>query len=600
MSVNLARTPIAQFVSIPEKIQKLVGSVITRIRLIRAFRYGSLILMITSLIAILVVILIKLRVLHEIGHFWYPSVIGGTTLLTVMFCLLQRYNPHQVARHAEQKADMKDRLSSAIELKSVTDNSNTEFVAQLISDAESHSDTIDLKKLYPIKVPKTFWSGTLSCVGLALVLLLPSLPFFYSKDKKQEVAEVKRQGIAIIKLAEETKKSADQQKLTETKKAAEEARKLGEEMKKGKLDKKQSLVELQKLTKKMEDTQKKMAESAPKKSMEEAKNQFKKSLEKEEKELQEAQAKKKLEAAQKGANPGLKPEKQPQDGLKQQESPEMKKMKASMKQMAEALADQDHKQMEEAMKKLAQQLASGKLSKAEMQKMQQSLNQLAKSLQGSEMHGSSEQLKQLAQMMAQGQGTPSAEKMAQMAQMAQQLAKGMGQGQASNAMFDAKAMAGLCNSLKAGRGMMAMQGKGSGKGRGGFGPGRGYGSLASKPFKAMKDPGNTKAKLAAIAMSQYVKANGKKGDAKQFAKYMSKTFSPPKHLPNGKVQGVRNDNGNEMQISMTGDPDSAKSNAPYYQVYSASKKAAESALNKESIPAAYKQQIRDYFESIKP
>ena len=31
-----------------------------------------------------------------------------------------------------------------------------------------------------------------------------------------------------------------------------------------------------------------------------------------------------------------------------------------------------------------------------------------------------------------------------------------------------------------------------------------------------------------------------------------------------------------------------------------SKRQAESSLNKENIPAAYKQQVRDYFNSIKP
>jgi hypothetical protein len=64
---------------------------------------------------------------------------------------------------------------------------------------------------------------------------------------------------------------------------------------------------------------------------------------------------------------------------------------------------------------------------------------------------------------------------------------------------------------------------------------------------------------------------------------------------------VRSQNGNELQLSMTGDPDPARSNSPYYSnVYQANKRLAENTLNKENIPATYKKQVRDYFDSIRP
>ena len=52
------------------------------------------------------------------------------------------------------------------------------------------------------------------------VLLLPSLPAFWSPKKKQEMEEVKKQGVAIEKLAKDTQKSADTQKLDERIEAA--------------------------------------------------------------------------------------------------------------------------------------------------------------------------------------------------------------------------------------------------------------------------------------------------------------------------------------------------------------------------------------------
>jgi hypothetical protein len=39
---------------------------------------------------------------------------------------------------------------------------------------------------------------------------------------------------------------------------------------------------------------------------------------------------------------------------------------------------------------------------------------------------------------------------------------------------------------------------------------------------------------------------------------------------------------------------------PYYEVYSQYAPAAESAMNREDIPAGYKKQVRTYFDALKP
>lgn len=49
-----------------------------------------------------------------------------------------------------------------------------------------------------------------------------------------------------------------------------------------------------------------------------------------------------------------------------------------------------------------------------------------------------------------------------------------------------------------------------------------------------------------------------------------------------------------------GAPDKATSNVPYYDVYSQYAPAAESALNREDIPASYRRQVKDYFDSLRP
>lgn len=47
-------------------------------------------------------------------------------------------------------------------------------------------------------------------------------------------------------------------------------------------------------------------------------------------------------------------------------------------------------------------------------------------------------------------------------------------------------------------------------------------------------------------------------------------------------------------------PRHSRAATPYYEVYDSYKREAEEALNKETIPPAYKQQVKDYFESIQP
>jgi hypothetical protein len=236
------------------------------------------------------------------------------------------------------------------------------------------------------------------------------------------------------------------------------------------------------------------------------------------------------------------------------------------------------------------------MSKADMKAMQQALQQLGMAMKDTSMNKAGQQLSELSQMMA-NMSNMSPSDMQQVGAMMEQAAKEMGKGMGDmTAMLDAKALAELEEALKSGR--MGMPG-----GRPGFGPGqmpgRGYGGTGSLS-KAMKEMLSSKARLVAMGKNDSVHAAGKGGSAKEFARYLSMKTAPSRYTPNGKVAGTRSQNGNELQMSMTGDPDGARSTSPYYQVYQTSKRQAESSLDKESIPATYKKQVRDYFDSIRP
>lgn len=89
--------------------------------------------------------------------------------------------------------------------------------------------------------------------------------------------------------------------------------------------------------------------------------------------------------------------------------------------------------------------------------------------------------------------------------------------------------------------------------------------------------------------------------SKEFMKYAAMGHKPSKFAPNTKVQGVRNKNVTELQQNFKGDPDGQYvAGTPLYQTYVNQKRSLENPVNKENIPAAYRKQVKDYFEAINP
>ena len=582
--------------SLPEALTATLRAATRRIRFLLALRYVSRALCWSSLACLLAVALSKLHLVFEPpAPRLLFGVIGLSALGGFAAAYVRRLTPLAVAKSTDRRTDLKDRLSSAVEFQMSGIDPSAPFYGEQLADAARAVQGVDLKAAYPSRVPKELIVGVVLALTLFGSYFLPSLPLFWSKDKKSEVAEVKKKGIEIIKLAEDKQKTADQQKLPETKKAAAEAKKLGEAMEKGKMTKKESLISLQKLLKKMEETQKHSADKEASK-MKQASADMKRTLDKMQKEMAQQQKEKEAQAKapQKSADP--RNIQKPNESAKADEpkqSNAMKKAQEAMKQMADALANQDNQQMQAAMEKMADQMKSGQMSKEEMQQMQKALQQLAQNLKDTNQQAAGQKMQQLAQQMQQ-MSSMSAANMAKMAQMMQQIGQQMGKGAGGMAMMDMKEMEKLAQGLQSGKGM--------GKGKPGFGgnqPGPGFGGQGHAT-SAMKDPGATKVRLVAMGKPQLNKGVGKSGSPQDLAKYLSEKSSVAKHLPNGKVVGSRTENGQEMQMNMTGDPDPAHSNTPYYQVYQSSKKQAESTLDKESIPATYKEQVKKYFENIRP
>jgi len=71
--------------------------------------------------------------------------------------------------------------------------------------------------------------------------------------------------------------------------------------------------------------------------------------------------------------------------------------------------------------------------------------------------------------------------------------------------------------------------------------------------------------------------------------------------PNAKVPGKRSTPNPGPAITYQAGPDGAqRSTVPYYRAYAQARRTAESAVERENIPAEYRRQVKEYFESIKP
>jgi tetratricopeptide (TPR) repeat protein len=590
----------------PDPLRSTLRAASTRIRALVMLRVGSIALCAASLIGLAAVALSKAHLWAEPSPWLSGGLIGLALVCAAIYTLSRPLSELDVARLTDRRTDLKDRLSSAVEFHALGVDASAPFYGEQMADAVRHASELDLAAAYPMRIPRTFWVGLIASLALFGLYFLPTLPVFWSRQKQQEVAEVKKEGMAIVKVAQDTDKAASQQDLKETKRAAAEARKLGEAMQKAKMGKKESLVALQKLTKQMEQTQQKMAEQQAR-QMEKAKQagaDFKKSMQQMQKEVEEKRRQEALRKAEEAKTNQQKPgEKNPAQAQKdkqaqQQQSQASKQAQQAMQQMAEALANMDKQQMQQAMQKVADALKSGKMSKEEMQQLQKALKQLSKSLEQSGQKEQAQQMAEMAQQMQDGMNNMDPQTLQNLAQMAQNMGKQMGKGggKGDKDALDQQMLEQLADSLKSGRMTLAMGGK---PGQGGDRPGSGFGGkghLASP----MKDPNQTNPRLIAQGKAGEIKGIGKTKSAEEFAKYAAMKNPPPKYLPNGQVKGERSKEGNELQQNFTGDPEAFKSNTPYFQAYVSGRKQAENSLNKENIPVAYKKQVRDYFDSIKP
>lgn len=67
-----------------------------------------------------------------------------------------------------------------------------------------------------------------------------------------------------------------------------------------------------------------------------------------------------------------------------------------------------------------------------------------------------------------------------------------------------------------------------------------------------------------------------------------------------RITGKMGSDGDVEQLPTKTEGTDSPVKTPYYDVYESYKKDAEDAISKESVPPAYKEPVKEYFESLKP
>ena len=616
-----------------------------RLRLARWVRHASRGALGGVAVALIAAVCAHFDVLPE----WLPleAVLPGAVLLGIacgtVTTFLRPISLMDAARLAEARLGLKERLSSALEFERAPLGAAAPDAVLLMrlqqEDAAVHARSLKAVEAVPLRWPWEAGAALGGLVLLALVLFLPTLPVFLPPGVLTERAIVHKTGDKMQKTARLIQKQAEGQHLEGTRRAAAAMQRLGRRLATGKMDKKQAMVQIAKLTSQMKAEQQKRAlansgAGAGSKSMAQAGQQLAQAMA-----AASASASSKASGAgQKagggGNKAGQKPGENGSGGKKGADDPShgfnvpgasKNKSAASspspssppatpeLRKAAQAMQQNDSKGLSEQLRQMADHVEAGKMSPAEQGQAAQDLQKLADALKNTPMPETQKHTQAAADAMKRGDKAAAASEMRKAADAAEREARDQADQQAMQDAQDAtegaeSEMAGA-NSAGDIQDDSGQPGQGQGKGKGnGQGQGEGEGQGDGDGLDGANGKhGSGKGNGGSGGGGQ---AGGKPGDTGEGS-------SPLKHL--GKMNPSKMSKNNKLYFgkplnpgpSKSGPirkvgsnpnavPDQTTSKVPYYDYVAPARKSAESTMDKEDIPPAYRSDVRKYFNALNP
>lgn len=338
-----------------------VGEVRFRIRLLVTQQWICTALTVALVTGLLLVLATKMRWWTDaIDYLWLLLLLGAAVGFGIGWT--RRVSPLVAAQVADEKAGLKERLSTAVELAAAPERSH--LAEAQISDAIEHAKQLRVAEMLPWRAPRQLKYLAAAGVVLLAAIFVPELPLFHSKQERLDAEVMKQEGARLQKLAKTLEKKVAEKKEKDSndeilRKVSREMQKLGKDQARSRVSKKQALLAMNDLQKQIKEEENKLTGGPAGKSME------------------------KVSAEMKAAA----------DRQKQEGAPDGGK---ALKQMAENLEKKDFDAAKKQLEELAKKVQSGNLKPEEAKQLAETMEQMAKSMAGSNLNEASEQLKDAA------------------------------------------------------------------------------------------------------------------------------------------------------------------------------------------------------------
>ncbi|MBC8142193.1 MAG: hypothetical protein H7Y38_12215 [Armatimonadetes bacterium] len=232
-----------------------------RLRQRRALKFGATGFLLGSVVGLGVAALITYDVLRETtlpggaAFLFLPTLAG--LLAGVSYGVLGKYDPVAVARLLEKRLDLKDRLSTALAKPA----GEAHISAAQESDAQKYvPGDAEVFRAVPLSpVPRRVYVAGAVALSVLLMYFAPELPVFWNPTIRAERAVVKKEGEKLLAVAKAAAKEAKKKNLPEAEAAAKKVEALGKEMARGRMPLQKAMAERAKLAEDLQKAQAKIA-----------------------------------------------------------------------------------------------------------------------------------------------------------------------------------------------------------------------------------------------------------------------------------------------------------------------------------------------------
>lgn len=346
-----------------------------------------------------------------IDYLWallLAGAVGG-----IVYGATRRISPMVAAQIADDRAGLKERLSTAVELAHL--ESRSEMANAQIADAAQHAQELRPGAVIPWRAPRQWPFFAAAAAVLAAAIIVPDLPLFQTPQQRLDREAMRTQGVKIQSIAKEIEKRAKKstkgdENAAIARRIALEMKRFGKDQERGRISKKQAMLKMNELTKQLRDAEDRATGGKSQKSLDRVAA-----------DLRQAAAK----SSQKGNGENAK----------------------ALQQMAQNLEKRDMDGAKKQLEELAQKMQQGKMSADDARQASDMLEQMAQSMEGSGLEKASQEMKDAAKQLQKAadaakqfqQKMASAKTDAERQQLQQQMSQAMQQGMAQAGEQCAKA-----------------------------------------------------------------------------------------------------------------------------------------------------------------